>query len=75
MKNDKPRKRRLPRNPYLPLHKKLVEFATTSELDPELVIRNEFLRLENMILRSLFLEKRSVCGLRMRKNRNWPRPP
>ena len=58
MKKNKLRNRKPRRNPYLPLHKKLVEFATTSELDPELVARNEYLRLENMILRSMFLEKK-----------------
>jgi len=58
MKKTEPRKRRLRRNPYKSLHQKLIDFATVSELDPELVTRNEFLRLENMILRCLFLEKK-----------------
>ena len=53
LRNRKPR-----RNPYMPLHKKLVDFATSSELDPDLVARNEYLRVENMILRSMFLERR-----------------
>ena len=42
------------RNPYAPLHKKLVDFADNAELDPELVARNEFLRLENLLLRGTF---------------------
>ena len=49
--NPKPRK-----NPYAPLHKKLIDFASNAELNPELTARNEFLRLENLILRGLFFE-------------------
>lgn len=49
---------RLPRNPYAALHKKLTDFATNAELDPELVLRNEYLRLENMILRGMYFEER-----------------
>ena len=51
------------RNPYAPLHKKLIEFAANAELDPELVARNEFLRLENLILRGLFFEKKERLRL------------
>ena len=50
-RNPKPRK-----NPYAPLHKKLIDFASNAELNPELTARNEFLRLENLILRGLFFE-------------------
>jgi|GEM_PF-1092026 len=47
----KPRK-----NPYAPLHQKLIDFASNAELDSELAARNEFLRLENLILRGLFFK-------------------
>lgn len=51
------------RNPYAPLHKKLVDFADNAELDPELVARNEFLRLENLLLRGMFFEKKERLRL------------
>ena len=50
--------RKLPRNPYIKLHKRLVEFSNNAELDSELVLRNEYLRLENMILRGMYFEER-----------------
>ena len=62
-----PEKTRL-RNPYAPLHKKLVDFADNAELDPELVARNEFLRLENLILRGLFFEKKERLRLSEEEN-------
>ena len=51
------------KNPYAALHQKLVDFASNAELDPELVARNEFLRLENLILRGLFFEKKERLRL------------
>ena len=51
-------RRKLPRNPYIKLHKRLVEFSNNAELDPELMLRNEYLRLENMILRGMYFEER-----------------
>ncbi len=56
--SDRPVKTRL-RNPYAVLHRKLTEFASSAELDPELAARNEFLRLENLILRGLFFERKA----------------
>ena len=56
MKNTNRRNKKPRRNPYKPLHEKLVNFAASSELDPELAARNEYLRLENMILRGMFFE-------------------
>ena len=50
--------RKLPRNPYIKLHKRLVDFSNNAELDPELMLRNEYLRLENMILRGMYFEER-----------------
>ena len=55
MNPPKRRRQKHPRkNPYAALHQKLVDFASNAELDPELVARNEFLRLENLILRGMF---------------------
>ena len=51
-------RRKLPRNPYIKLHKRLVDFSNNAELDPELMLRNEYLRLENMILRGMYFEER-----------------
>ena len=62
-----PPKRRRPKhprkNPYAALHQKLVDFASNAELDPELVARNEFLRLENLILRGMFFENKERLRL------------
>ena len=51
------RKSKLRKNPYEKLHSKLLSFAANAELDPELTLRNEFLHLENMILRGLYFER------------------
>ena len=51
-------RRKLPCNPYIKLHKRLVDFSNNAELDPELMLRNEYLRLENMILRGMYFEER-----------------
>ena len=51
------RKQRLRKNPYEKLHNKLLTFAANAELDPDLTSRNEFLHLENMILRGLYFER------------------
>ena len=44
-------------NPYAPLHKQLASFAANVHLEPESVARNEYVRLENMILWGMFYEK------------------
>lgn len=49
--------RRKLKSPYEKWHRKLQAFAAKVELDSALVARNEFLRLENMLLWGLFLER------------------
>ena len=51
------RRQKLRKNPYEKLHSKLLTFAANAELDPDLTLRNEFLHLENMILRGLYFER------------------
>lgn len=64
MNPPKRRRQKHPRkNPYAALHQKLVDFASNAELDPELVARNEFLRLENLILRGMFFENKERLRL------------
>lgn len=46
------------RNPYAKWYQKLQKFIGSVELDPDLIARNEFLRLENMLLWGMFLERR-----------------
>ena len=45
------------RSPYKKWYRKLCNFAGQVELDPVLVARNEFLRLENTLLWGMFYEK------------------
>lgn len=58
--------RRKLKSPYEKWHRKLQAFAGKVELDSALVARNEFLRLENMLLRGLFKERLAVPASRMR---------
>ena len=45
------------KNPYQKWYRKLRNFTEDIEFDPELVARNEFLRLENMLLWGMFFEQ------------------
>ena len=44
-------------NPYPPLHRKLVGFAANVRLESDAVARNEYVRLENMILWGMYYKK------------------
>ena len=45
------------KNPYHKWYRKLRNFTKNIKLDPELVARNEFLRLENMLLWGMFFKQ------------------
>ena len=60
MTMDRHRTSRLLHNPYKKLHKRLVNFVENADLDPDLLARNEYLRLENMILRGMAYKTTSI---------------
>lgn len=54
---------KLRKNPYASLHRKLIEFTENAELDEELTLRNEYLHMENMILRGMYFKRKDRLKL------------
>ena len=51
------------KNPYMKWYRELRNFTKKIELDPELIDRNEFLRLENILLWGIFFKQRERLKL------------